>query len=199
MADAPRIRTPAPNVQLVQCNVVHRSRLNAPNSLVRSESAHVAIVVDRASRLAENPYPERISRMADLLTRAQRSALMSKIRGKDTRPELVVRRLVHAMGFRYRLHRRDLPGSPDLVFTSRRKIIFVHGCFWHRHQGCPDAFLPKTRPKFWATKLHRNVVRDTRVKRQLRGAGWQIMTVWECTTYGATSTLEQRLMKFLAP
>lgn len=135
--------------------------------------------------------------MTDILTQAQRSALMSKIRGKDTKPELVVRRLIHRMGFRYRLHCRDLPGSPDLAFPSRRKVIFVHGCFWHRHPGCCDAVLPKTRSDFWAGKLARNVKRDATVKRQLRMAGWQVMTVWECATYGAPASLERRLRDFL--
>lgn len=117
----------------------------------------------------------------DVLTTEQRSRCMSAIRGKNTKPEMVVRRLVHSLGFRYRLHVRALPGAPDLVFPSRRKVVFVHGCFWHRHD-CPlGRPVPRTRPDFWRNKLRMNVERDARNERLLRGLGWDILRVWECS------------------
>jgi DNA mismatch endonuclease (patch repair protein) len=109
-----------------------------------------------------------------------RSALMARIRGKNTRPELIVRRTAHALGFRFRLHRRDLPGSPDLVFTRLRKAIFVHGCFWHRHTGCPKASTPKSRAEFWASKFAANVQRDVRSVAALEELGWEVCILWEC-------------------
>ena len=116
----------------------------------------------------------------DTLSPAERSAVMSRVRGKDTRPEMTVRRLTHAMGYRYRLHRRDLPGAPDLVFPSRRKVIFVHGCFWHRHPGCPNTRTPKSRLEFWAPKLEDNRRRDQRNRRRLLTLRWRALVVWEC-------------------
>lgn len=105
---------------------------------------------------------------------------MALIRSKDTKPEMKVRRLVHGMGFRYRLHRKGLPGRPDLVFGPRRKVIFVHGCFWHRHPGCKNARLPKSRRDFWLPKLKKNRQRDLRDVRALKAAGWGVLVVWEC-------------------
>lgn len=105
---------------------------------------------------------------------------MGLVRARDTGPELVVRRLVHADGYRYRLYRRDLPGSPDLVFPSRHKVILVHGCFWHRHAGCQLARLPKSRLDFWIPKLEANRRRDARDRRALERAGWSVLVVWEC-------------------
>lgn len=118
----------------------------------------------------------------DTLTPDQRSERMSRVRGKDTKPELVVRRLIHGMGYRYRLHRSDLPGKPDLVFPSRYKLIFVHGCFWHRHPDpiCKLARLPKSKLDFWLPKLEGNRLRDIDNEVQLRNGGWKIMIVWEC-------------------
>jgi DNA mismatch endonuclease, patch repair protein len=120
--------------------------------------------------------------MVDTLTPAQRSKRMSRIRGKNTEAELTVRKLVHGMGFRYRLHRKDLPGTPDLVFSKRRKVIFVHGCFWHRHPSpkCRLARLPKSRLDFWEPKLTENRERDVRNEQKLTAAGWQVLVVWEC-------------------
>lgn len=118
----------------------------------------------------------------DTLTKEQRSERMSRVRGKDTAAELVVRRLVFGLGYRYRLHAGDLPGVPDLVFRSRRKVIFVHGCFWHRHRSsrCRLARVPKTRLDFWLSKLEGNRLRDIRNLRALRHSGWQVLVVWEC-------------------
>ncbi|PWB79322.1 MAG: very short patch repair endonuclease [Methylocystaceae bacterium] len=118
----------------------------------------------------------------DILTKEQRSEVMSMIRAQDTGPELVVRRAAHALGLRFRLHRRDLAGSPDLVFPRRRKALFVHGCYWHRHEGCRFAYTPKSNVDFWMTKFARNVERDNEAMARLRVAGWDPMVIWECET-----------------
>ena len=120
--------------------------------------------------------------MVDRLSPERRSRLMSRVRGKDTTPELVVRRLAHGLGYRFRLHKKTLPGKPDLVFPRLRVAIFVHGCFWHRHRGCPKATMPKSRVEYWAEKFERNVERDARVVRALEEAGWTVHTIWECET-----------------
>lgn len=116
----------------------------------------------------------------DALTPTERSARMSRIKGKNTKPELVVRRLVHRMGYRYRLHGKGLPGHPDMVFSKSRKVIFVHDCFWHRHCGCPLARLPKSRLDFWEPKLTANAARDELTCRRLSDMGWKVLTIWEC-------------------
>lgn len=118
--------------------------------------------------------------MVDSLSKQERSERMSRIKGKDTQPELIVRSLVHGMGYRYRLHGGRLPGKPDLVFRKRRKVIFVHGCFWHRHADCHLARLPKSRLDFWLPKLDANKARDEVVLKKLAAEGWQALTVWEC-------------------
>jgi DNA mismatch endonuclease (patch repair protein) len=118
--------------------------------------------------------------LVDYLTPEARSILMSRIRGKDTAPEMFVRRIVHSLGYRYRLHCRNLPGTPDLVFRRLRKIIFVHGCFWHRHEGCRFAYTPKTRRPFWEEKFRLNKERDRRHLLMLRRDGWDVLILWEC-------------------
>lgn len=120
--------------------------------------------------------------MADTLSASQRSERMGRVRGKDTGPELAVRRLVHRLGYRYRLHRTGLPGKPDLVFPGRRKVIFVHGCFWHRHPdpACKLARLPKSRQEFWLPKLEGNRARDIRNEQELTARGWGVLAIWEC-------------------
>lgn len=118
--------------------------------------------------------------MTDTLTAEQRSERMARIRGKDTAPELRLRRLVHGMGFRYRLHGASLPGKPDLVFRRRGCVIFMHGCFWHRHPGCKLARIPKSRVSFWKSKLDANRARDIANKEQLVSEGWRVLVVWEC-------------------
>ena len=133
--------------------------------------------------------------MADTRTPAQRSAIMRAVGRKDTSPELVVRRLLHAAGFRFRLHRRDLPGTPDLVFPGRRKVIFVHGCFWHGH-GCAKGRLPKSRPEYWRPKIEANRERDARKEGELRALGWGVETVWQCETKDAAA-LGDHLSAFL--
>lgn len=120
--------------------------------------------------------------MADVVSRAVRSRMMAGIRGTDTRAERTVRRLLFASGFRFRLHRRDLPGTPDVVLPGRRVAVFVHGCFWHAHAGCRYAKLPATRPEFWEEKLRANVLRDRDAEAALRQQGWRVLCVWECAT-----------------
>ena len=132
----------------------------------------------------------------DTLTPEQRSERMSRVRSKDTKPELLVRRIVHGMGFRYRLHRRELPGTPDLVFPKRGKIIFVHGCFWHRHGTCKYTRWPKSKMEFWKPKLEQNHRRDKANQKALRRMGWQIMVVWECQI-GDLERLGMKIQKFL--
>jgi len=116
----------------------------------------------------------------DRVTPGQRSENMRRIRSKDTTPEMVVRRLVHGMGFRYRLHVHDLPGRPDLVFARLRKIIQVHGCFWHQHESCAKAHVPKSRIRYWNAKLAANRRRDAQAEIQLREQGWDVLTLWAC-------------------
>jgi DNA mismatch endonuclease (patch repair protein) len=116
----------------------------------------------------------------DTLTPAERSERMSRVRSVDTKPEMTVRRLVHRMGFRYRLHNRKLPGNPDLVFARLGKIIFVHGCFWHRHGTCKNTRWPKSKLDFWKPKLEQNQRRDLASQKALRKAGWKLLIVWEC-------------------
>lgn len=118
--------------------------------------------------------------MIDVVDRRTRSRMMSAIKGENTSPELTVRRYLHARGFRFRLHRRDLPGKPDLVLTKYHLTIFVHGCFWHRHEGCFYATSPATRKNFWRQKLDGNVARDKRQHAELIAAGWRVLIVWEC-------------------
>ncbi len=118
--------------------------------------------------------------MTDTLSPNERSKRMSLIRGKDSSPELKLRRLVHGMGFRYRLHVKDLPGKPDLVFPSRRAVIFMHGCFWHRHPGCKLARMPKSKLDFWRPKLEGNRERDLRNQEMLKKLGWHVLIIWEC-------------------
>ena len=117
--------------------------------------------------------------MNDIVTPERRSTLMGRIRGKDTRPEMFVRRALHAKGYRFRIHVPDLPGKPDLVFSKRRAAIFIHGCFWHRH-GCSRTYMPKTNVTFWQTKFTANVKRDRRHEEALVSAGWRVLIVWEC-------------------
>jgi DNA mismatch endonuclease (patch repair protein) len=135
--------------------------------------------------------------MPDVLTPAQRRFNMSRIRGTDTKPELTVRRLVHSMGFRYRVHQRNLPGRPDMVFSSRRKVIFVHGCFWHRHDCRYGQVTPRTNSEFWEEKISSNVTRDARNMTELSSLGWTALVIWECELKYVHG-LKRRLRRFLA-
>lgn len=124
---------------------------------------------------------------------------MAAVRGKDTNPELAVRSLVHRLGYRFRLHAKDLPGKPDLVFRSRRKVIFVHGCFWHQHpkQSCRDGRAPKSNLSYWAAKLARNVNRDQRTVEALRAMRWKVLVLWECEIERQPGKAENRIARFL--
>jgi len=134
--------------------------------------------------------------MADRISTQQRSANMRRIKGRDTTPEMLVRRLAHAMGYRYRLHRKDLPGKPDLVFGPRRKVIFVHGCFWHQHGDCRAGRVPGSNTDYWVPKLRRNVERDASARAELEARGWDVLTIWDCETHDG-SALRMRLSDFL--
>lgn len=132
----------------------------------------------------------------DTLSRRERSLRMALVRGIDTKPELRVRSLVHSLGYRYRLHVSALPGRPDLVFPKRHKVLFVHGCFWHRHSGCTLARLPKSRMDFWLPKLTSNHERDRRNAAKLRKAGWKVCVVWECELKDLNKVTE-KIARFL--
>jgi DNA mismatch endonuclease, patch repair protein len=133
--------------------------------------------------------------MTDIVDRATRSRMMSGIRGKNTKPEMIVRRGLHRLGYRFRLHDRNLPGSPDLALPKWNAVIFVHGCYWHRHTGCKYAYTPKSNTDFWKKKLGRNSERDLEHQKTLSETGWRILIVWECSLkhqdIGRSKTIEQ--------
>lgn len=136
--------------------------------------------------------------MTDSVSPAARSRIMARVRSKDMKPEMQVRRILHGLGYRYRLHRVDLPGKPDLAFLSRRKVVFVNGCFWHAHPGCPRVRIPAANRDYWISKLHRNRTRDERNIHLLQELGWGIITVWECELR-ESATVTERLVAFLGP
>jgi DNA mismatch endonuclease (patch repair protein) len=144
----------------------------------------------------ETPSPAR--RCMDTLSPQERSERMARVKGKDTKPELAVRRLVYRLGFRYRLHAGHLPGKPDLVFSRRKQAIFVHGCFWHRHGRCPLCRMPKSRLGFWKPKLEGNRARDVRNQRKLRQEGWRLLVIWECQLTDERR-VEEKVLRFLKP
>lgn len=129
--------------------------------------------------------------MTDTVDREKRSEIMSRVGSRDTKPELVVRHIAHGLGFRFRLHRKDLPGRPDIVFPRYRSVIFVHGCFWHRHPSCKYASSPKTRVEYWEDKFRSNVARDARNETLLRDLGWRVMVIWECETKDREAVAER--------
>jgi DNA mismatch endonuclease (patch repair protein) len=134
--------------------------------------------------------------VADIYSAAKRSEIMRQVRSRDTRLELRVRSALHGMGFRFRLHAPGLPGHPDIVLSRHRKVIFVHGCFWHQHSRCPRSKLPETNADWWQKKLRRNVERDRQVGRDLRNMGWKVLVVWQCrvTTHMRLETFLRRLL-----
>lgn len=134
--------------------------------------------------------------MVDSVDEAKRSSIMARVRAKDTKPELAVRRLIYASGYRYRLHSKKLPGKPDMVFAGRHKVIFVHGCFWHRHPGCANCRIPKSRVEFWENKLNGNRQRDLRTQAELERLGWKVLVVWECELKDP-DTIIKRISEFL--
>lgn len=136
--------------------------------------------------------------MTDVFSPAKRSWIMSCVKGENTKPEIKVRSLIHAMGFRFRLHRKDLPGKPDLVFPKHKKVIFVHGCFWHQHRACTSSARPTSNTTYWDRKLERTIERDQQNIFALGNAGWQVLVLWECeikNTENTLSILENFLMK----
>ncbi|MDE2849334.1 MAG: very short patch repair endonuclease [Acidobacteriota bacterium] len=135
--------------------------------------------------------------MVDTVSAAQRSQIMSRIRSEGTKPEIAVRRLTHSLGYRYRLHRKDLPGTPDLVFPSRRKVIFVHGCFWHQHRDCDHMHVPQSNRDYWLPKLRRNAERDSKHERRLAELGWKTLVLWECEVSQGGEALGERIRDFL--
>lgn len=132
----------------------------------------------------------------DTIDPKRRSENMRQIKSRDTKPELLVRRVAHSLGYRFRLHRRDLPGCPDLVFVSRRKIILVHGCFWHQHLGCRGGRLPRSRRTYWGRKLLGNTLRDEATVKGLRKLGWGVLVIWECETQDEPR-MKRRIKRFL--
>ena len=135
--------------------------------------------------------------MTDVFPRDKRSWIMSRVREKNTCPELKVRSLVHRLGYRFRLHRKDLPGRPDLVFPSRKKIVFVHGCFWHGHDCVRGHRVPKTNSKYWIEKIQRNMERDSKHQSILKAMGWNVMVIWECEVNNS-GILEEKIDGFLS-
>ena len=136
--------------------------------------------------------------MADALTSARRSWNMSRIRGKDTKPELALRSLLHRNGYRFRLHDRRLPGSPDIVLPKHHTVIFVNGCFWHRHEGCSKAYTPSSRREFWSGKFDATVERDAKKSVQLKEQGWKVLTVWECELQSSPESVLDRISASIA-
>jgi len=136
--------------------------------------------------------------MADFLTKQARSAHMARIRRANTKPELVVRSMLHRLGYRFRIQLGGVPGRPDVAFAGRHKAIFVHGCFWHAHDGCPTWRLPKTRRAFWRKKFEKNKERDARLLSDAKNAGWKCLVVWECETRDQVK-LSSRLVRYLGP
>ena len=132
--------------------------------------------------------------MSDKLSRAHRSWNMTQIRSRDTKPERIVRSLLHRLGYRFRLHRNDLPGRPDIVLSRRHRVILVHGCFWHQHRGCIDCSRPRSNTSYWTDKLRNNVRRDRKNELALKKLGWKVSTVWECETRDLKA-LSKRLMR----
>lgn len=156
--------------------------LNVP-SAVRAVRTRMSWGYSMPLRVSpDTPPPLMVEESVEPPPTAERSALMGRIRGKNTTPEMAVRRVAHSLGLRFRIHRRDLPGTPDLVLPKHRLIVFVHGCFWHRHEGCHRSTTPKTRTDFWEEKFRKNVERDRIDTAALVSAGWRVLTIWECQT-----------------
>ncbi len=135
----------------------------------------------------------------DIWPPEKRSQVMARIRGKDTKPELIVRSLLHRAGVRFSLRRKDLPGKPDIVLPKSGAVVFVHGCFWHRHKGCKVATIPKTRTDFWQAKFAANVARDKRNQRDLKKAGWKVIVLWECQVMRDPFAAVTKVLKTICP
>lgn len=135
--------------------------------------------------------------MADIVSAAKRSSMMAAIKGRDTKPELQIRRLLHRLGYRFRLHRKDLPGRPDVVLPKYRTAVFIHGCFWHGHDDCFLFRLPRSREDFWAEKIAANRTRDARTEAEIREGGWKTITIWECAIKGRSALAGDMLTEVL--
>lgn len=133
----------------------------------------------------------------DIWSKEKRSQVMSNIHSKNTKPEMAVRSLLHRMGYRFRLHKRELPGCPDIVLPKYSSVIFVHGCFWHLHEGCRDGTVPKTQHEKWKLKLERNVERDKLHYEELKKMGWKVLVIWECEVEKQIDTVKLKIMEFL--
>ena len=133
----------------------------------------------------------------DIWSKKKRSEVMSKIRSKNTKPELLLRSMLHKSGLRYRIHRKDLPGKPDIVFPSKRLIVFVHGCFWHYHKDCPEGRIPDTNSRFWKEKLQKNIERDQKHQKELQAAGWNVLVIWECEIEKKPEWVMEKIMNHL--
>lgn len=176
-----RRRRPLVRVRTRRLCVAHPGRCDvARGSVYRTWNS-------RAGRMRKKPK-----------TTATRSAIMRAVRSKHTGPELALRRLLSAMGYRYRLHASSLPGKPDFCFGRRRKIVFLHGCFWHQHRGCKKSGVPKSNIEYWRPKLRRNVERDHEAQRALRQLGWKVLVIWQCKLK-KENALRFKLRKFLGP
>ena len=172
-----------------------RCRLASARIARASPSLGVA-VAKRRWRRAVSSFSSNRRLVMDTLNKKDRSERMSRVKSKNSRAELLVRSIVHRLGFRFRVHAARLPGKPDVVLARHRKVIFVHGCFWHRHRRCRPIKIPENNTVFWARKFSENVVRDKRNQRQLRRLGWQVLVVWECETKD-TAALTSKLKRFL--
>ena len=135
--------------------------------------------------------------MTDIWNKEKRSHVMSRIRSIDTTPELLVRSLLHRMGYRFRLHKKDLPGKPDIVLPKYSSVAFVHGCFWHQHPGCIEGRIPDTRVEYWKEKLNSNINRDKKVRKELKYRGWRTIVIWECEIEKNPSKVKKKLKRFL--
>ena len=135
--------------------------------------------------------------MTDIWTKAKRSKVMSNIRSKDTKPEKLVRTLLHNEGFRFRLHRKDLPGKPDITLPKYKSVIFVHGCFWHNHSKCIDGKIPKTNTAFWKNKISKNIERNENNIKNLKQLGWKVLIVWECEVENNINKIRGKINRFL--
>jgi DNA mismatch endonuclease, patch repair protein len=133
----------------------------------------------------------------DIWSKEKRSAVMAKIRSKNTKPERILRSALHKQGYRFRIHKNDLPGKPDIVFPTKRIAIYVHGCFWHFHKDCPEGKIPKSNSKFWIDKLNRNIIRDKTYIAEIEKAGWKTFVIWECDIENRLEVVLNRLNKHL--
>lgn len=175
--------------------------MNSSNGAAMRRSPLSSASATRARRKnvrGAQPHRNKPRPRGDMFSPARRSEIMSHIRGRDTKPERLVRSHLHALGLRFRLHRRDLPGRPDIVLPRYKLAVFVHGCYWHLHQGCPAGRLPNTNQRFWKRKLESNRTRDLANLRKLRRRGWHVLVLWECDIERRPHLIARRIARALA-